>query len=63
MFRKILVCTDLSPASDAMIQCARDAFSLLFLQPHAALVRLKDPLHFKMQHLPLFSIRGRGTDF
>ena len=49
MFRKILVCTDLSPASDAMIQCARDAFSLLFLQPHAPLVRLKDHPHFKMQ--------------
>ena len=62
MFRKILVCTDLSSASDAMIQCARDALSLLFLQPYAALVRLKDFPHFKMQHLPFFSIRGLGTD-
>ena len=42
MFRKILVCTDLSPASDAMIQCARDAFSLLFLQPSATLVPASD---------------------
>jgi hypothetical protein len=24
MFRKILVCTDLSPASDALIQCVDD---------------------------------------
>jgi len=39
MFRKILLCTDLSPASDAMIQCARDAVGLLVLQPYAALVR------------------------
>ena len=38
MFRKILVCTGLSPASDAMIQCARDALSLLFLQPYAEVV-------------------------
>ena len=49
MFSKILVCTDLSPDPNAMIQCARDALSLFFLQPHAALVRLKDPPHCKMQ--------------
>ncbi|RJP22658.1 MAG: universal stress protein, partial [Deltaproteobacteria bacterium] len=24
MFRKILVCTDLSPASDALIRCVHD---------------------------------------